>query len=711
MVATVRHVVALACLGALLTPGWVSAQTEAERERAKAGVVMIRSELPSGSAFGAGIVVAATAQDVYITTANHLVRRGGTATKVEVQFHQRPGEWFPARLLDLQDSTLDLAAVIVRPPQAITPGMFTGVGMVPSATVVRGLDVYALGYPNARPWDLPVQPDKLATASSVRLEFETRFVQPGNSGGALIDSCGRVVGMVVEVAATVADAVRIESVLDTVRRWRLPTPLLTPTTSACGPSTVGTIAAVPPAALVPPAPVDTRGAGDAVADVRRLHEQERWAESLPILNKLVSGSPAAADVFALRSHAYSHLERAAEALADGEQAVKFGPKNAEAYLRRGEARMVGQKYPDAIADFDRSLQLNPQEVEAMFNRAMSLAALRQDQKALDALNQAVRLRADRYEGWALRAGLQSKMGNNVAALDDANKAISIRPRDPQLYFLRANVYTARKEAEPALADLNQALRLDPDDPQVLTSRGAVYMFLGRREAAREDLSYALRLNPGLTDAANLLKQLDAGAPSAPGAPKQPQLGGTAAGGGALSYARLMDDVTNAVRNQRTAEANALVDEMIRLDGSRPEGWALRGSLMLNAFDNLPGAYQSFQNALDRGGMIFVRVGHDHGTEQVPCFGTLGVGPTGLAYSGEAGGHQFQWPISTVTEAATNAVYGVLLSMFHIRVQPPGQRATAYNFVAVRPGDTQLLNRKPDVDMTLALINRVRQGAR
>ncbi len=100
----------------------------------------------------------------------------------------------------------------------------------------------------------------------------------------------------------------------------------------------------------------------------------------------------------------------------------------------------------------------------------------------------------------------------------------------------------------------------------------------------------------------------------------------------------------AIRAQRTAEASELVDQMIRLDASRSEGWTLRGSMAMNAFDNLPAAYEAFENALARGGSIYFRLAHDHGPEVPPCFGTLTITGAASAFAGDTGGHRYNWPV-------------------------------------------------------------------
>src|SRR4029450_6452381 len=74
-----------------------------------------------------------------------------------------------------------------------------------------------------------------------------------------------------------------------------------------------------------------------IEEIRRLHEQEKWAESRPWVNRVIAEQPPTSEAFALRSHANSHLERHSEALADGEQSVRLGPNLAGAHRRRGEA--------------------------------------------------------------------------------------------------------------------------------------------------------------------------------------------------------------------------------------------------------------------------------------------------------------------------------------------------------------------------------------
>ena len=56
-----------------------------------------------------------------------------------------------------------------------------------------------------------------------------------------------------------------------------------------------------------------------------MHDRDAWGDSLPLLKRLIDEQPKSPELLALRSHAYSHLERPSEALADGQQAVKLGP--------------------------------------------------------------------------------------------------------------------------------------------------------------------------------------------------------------------------------------------------------------------------------------------------------------------------------------------------------------------------------------------------
>ena len=227
----------------------------------------------------------------------------------------------------------------------------------------------------------------------------------------------------------------------------------------------------------------------------------------------------------------------------------------------------------------------------------------------------------------------------------------------------------------------------------------------RGAAAREDLTHALRVKPSLTYVADLLKKLDANERTTsieppgrtdPGVPSK-----------SLTYARTLDDAVAAIRNQRTAEASELLDQLIRLDGDRSEAWSLKGALALNVADNVSAAHEHYENALARGGTIYFRVAHDHGQDQLPCIGSMAISPAGVSYSAE-GGHRFDWPYAQVAEVDLNKLYGVLIGMFHVRVQADRRSAT-FNFAAMRNSDDRIVERRVDAQMLAGFINRLRQA--
>jgi tetratricopeptide (TPR) repeat protein len=690
------------------SPSAAAAQSDAEKQ-AHQLVVMIRGSIAGDAVIGAGVIFFAAQDRLYVATANHVLRRGRGPQSVQriedlkVKLNWLPGEWLDGQILDDLDADLDLAVLSVKTPRGPLAGSqpFSRLGR----PVERRDGVFAVGFPASRQWDANLQPDPVSQVTAATVTFQTQFVQQGHSGGGLFNENWELVGLIKQDQPPHAVAIRIEAVIDQLKQWNYTVAL-----SRAPATTTTTARVVPPGPM--PLVADGGGAPNVtatgIAEVRRMHDRDAWGDSLPLLKRLIDEQPKAPELLALRSHAYSHLDRPSEAMADADQAVKLGPTVAETYLRRGEAYAAQGKYQLAIADYDQAIKLNPKEDEAFANRAAALASAGQNDKALESANRAIAMRTDRYEYWSVRGDIHALLNNPSAAIEDLSQAIKLRPQRAPLYLMRANMRIMAKQYQPALQDLDEALRIAPNDPDTLAARGMLHSHIGNIEAAKSDLAYALRLRPGQKEWTALLQRIEASNPSsgrgaggstagAP-APAPPPAGG---------YARLVDDALAAMRAQRATEASELVDQMIQLDASRSEGWSLRGMLAMHAFDNLPAAYEAFENALARGGAINFRLAHDHGPEQPQCVGTLTIAGAYAEYAGDTGGHRFNWPFATIQEAAINQFYGSALGMFHIKSQAPGNRSQTFNFFVIRQLDQQIVNRRPDAEMLLGFINRQR----
>jgi tetratricopeptide (TPR) repeat protein len=693
--ARIKAAVAAAFMFLSAAPGRAQG-TDAQRERALPGAVRIQTG-GGATSVGTGIIVGASGQDIYIVTADHVLPdEGQEKVKVEVAFKVRPGEWSPAVIVK-RNAARDIAALRVLLPTGLRAEQLAGAGMAPPNSLTRGSDVYPVGSSgNTNELRPTVNGNKVSAVGREVISVESVFVTAGFSGGPLLDGCGRVVGMVTATTAREADALPIDLVVDVLKGWSIPLTSMTTSSATCAVAEATT--AAPTTAVTSPS---------SVTNVRRMHRDQQWQESLPLLTKMLAEQPNNPELLSLRSHAYSHLDRPTEALADGQRAVQLAPKSAEAYLRRGEAKHGDERFVEAIADYDKALELDRNEAEAWGNKGSALQATNQFPKALEALNRAIELQKNRHEFWIVRASVNSSLKNFNAAVSDATQALQLRPGDVQSLVERASAYANLNQFDQALGDTNQALKARPDDPDLLALRGNIYLLQGRRAAAREDLTHAQRLKPSLTYISGLLQQLDAGEKPTSIEPSNRSTPGDASAG--LSYARTLDDARAAIGNGRTAEANELLNQLIRLDPKRSEAWSIKGALALNTEDNLAAAHEYYENALARGGSVVFRVAHDHGQDQLPCVGTLSVSPGGVSYSSD-GAHRFEWPHAQIAEADLNRLYGVLVGMFHLRVQVGG-RSTSYNFAAMRFGDDRVVERKADAELLTGFINRLRQAAR
>jgi hypothetical protein len=166
---------------------------------------------------GAGIVVAASNR-IIIATAGHVVRaaqQGGGTVRVVFQFARNDTV---VAHVDQLDRDLDLAVLsLPRDARSTIQFAFDRAGD-PGALEIGAL-VVPVGCPDRVCWDPPVSGDRVISASARRVRFESFFVSPGSSGGALFNRQWEVVGLVTEKNTQDGIAVGMSAVADQLKKW------------------------------------------------------------------------------------------------------------------------------------------------------------------------------------------------------------------------------------------------------------------------------------------------------------------------------------------------------------------------------------------------------------------------------------------------------------------------------------------------------------
>ena len=164
---------------------------------------------------GAGIVVAASDR-IVIATAAHVVRTAQQGAKVRVVFQFARNDTVDARV-DHTDRELDLAVLSVPRAGAATQFAFDRRGD-PGALEIGAL-VVPVGCPERVCWEPPISGDRVISASARRVRFESFFVSPGSSGGALFNRQWEVVGIVTEKNSQDGVALGMSEVADRLKKW------------------------------------------------------------------------------------------------------------------------------------------------------------------------------------------------------------------------------------------------------------------------------------------------------------------------------------------------------------------------------------------------------------------------------------------------------------------------------------------------------------
>lgn len=217
-----------------------------DADSSKSVIVMIQASTESGTTnYGAGIVVAQSESRTIVVTANHVIRNRETddlLKSIEVEFLPSRGKTFLATAnyrYTLPD--IDLAVLFIehKPTTgvpSVLPSPHTQLVSPSSPPALVSEKVCLIGFPDRRPWVVSVA-NEVMHSDTIHLWIRSTTVMTGNSGGAVIDTFGRLVGMVTKIPAGggIAEAIPMEVVTYELTRWGIPLGIVlakSPTSSA-----------------------------------------------------------------------------------------------------------------------------------------------------------------------------------------------------------------------------------------------------------------------------------------------------------------------------------------------------------------------------------------------------------------------------------------------------------------------------------------------
>jgi tetratricopeptide (TPR) repeat protein len=481
----------------------------------------------AGPTTGSGVVISSRGE---VLTAAHVVESCST---IRVQFSSK--QEATAELV-ARDPKNDLAILLVKnPPEAVA-------AFREGAPIRAGDTVVALGYP---------LPSLLAAGANLTvgnvsalagIENDSRYlqisapVQPGNSGGPLLDASGRLIGIVMsklnaasiasytgdipqninfalkaEVARAFLDSRGIDYQTTRTRQQLSPADI----GDAARPFTVyvecgkGALrSAAIPAPAKRPGPND----GNAGANQARGCEGEDAVspdQQIASCSALIrSGRGSNRDLaiwFNNRGIAYKAKGDLDRAVADYDQAIRLDPTYAPALNSRGIAYKARGDVDKAIADYDRVIALNPQSAPAFNNRGYAYYTRKSYDRAVADYDVALKLDPANALTLNNRGYAFFTLKDYDRAIADYDRAIGLDPRPAMagvggrshvnVYINRGVAYAYKGDFDRAIADYNEAIRLDPNDALAYSNRGHIYRRQGAYDRAVSDYGEALRLDP------------------------------------------------------------------------------------------------------------------------------------------------------------------------------------------------------------------------
>jgi arylsulfatase A-like enzyme/Flp pilus assembly protein TadD len=213
-----------------------------------------------------------------------------------------------------------------------------------------------------------------------------------------------------------------------------------------------------------PDPKDNLGVIADTSEAFALFQKRRYAEVLPIVERLLAANPLILDLWDLKSKTLARRGQLAEAIQASKEGLKLSPN--ASYLAADVATMQVElgNFDDAEAHAELVLAADPSKAHDLLAR---IAIGRKDYVRAEAeARKAMDLAKEKIAPLMTMAMIQREKGNVDEALRLLNQAVSKKKEREQiesLFFLRGDVLARLGRVEEAERDFRQEIDLFPGD--------------------------------------------------------------------------------------------------------------------------------------------------------------------------------------------------------------------------------------------------------
>ena len=226
-----------------------------------------------------------------------------------------------------------------------------------------------------------------------------------------------------------------------------------------------------------------------------LLQRARYAEALPLLERLAAAEPDNADVAANLSIALRHDGRLEEALQTARRASESAPDKVQGWNALGLAALQLDRADEALRAFEAGLALDPRSAAMALHRGHCLRRLGRYDAAAQAFSRLGQVAPQWIEGWRGLAQVQATAGQLQAALHSRQRARALAPGDAEVEREYAIALLRTGAAAEAAHCLEQLLRAHPQEAQAWFWLGRARLAREETTAAREAFEQARRLDP------------------------------------------------------------------------------------------------------------------------------------------------------------------------------------------------------------------------